>query len=37
MMLSELSVSNVNILEGEFDVSISDYICHPTIKAQLSN
>ena len=37
MMLSELSVSNVNILEGEFDVSISDYICHPTIKAPLSN
>jgi thymidylate synthase len=37
MMLSELFVSNVNILEGEFDVHLNDYISHPTIKAQLSN
>jgi len=37
MMLSELTVSNVNILDGEFDVHLNDYISHPTIKAPLSN
>ena len=37
MMLSKLTVSNVNILNGEFDVSLNDYVCHPTIKAPLSN
>ena len=37
IMLPELLVSNVNILEGEFNASLSDYICHPTIKAPLNN
>jgi len=37
MMLSELNVSNVNLLNGEFDVHLHDYICHPPIKAPLSN
>jgi len=37
MMLPELFVSNVNILNGEFDYDLSDYISHPMIKAPLSN
>ena len=37
MMLSELSVSNVDILNGEFDYDLSDYSSHPAIKAPLNN
>ena len=35
--LQTIDLSNVNILEGEFDYSIIDYESHPTIKAPLSN
>jgi thymidylate synthase len=35
--LPTIDLSNVNILEGEFDYSIIDYESHPTIKAPLSN
>jgi len=37
MMLSELSVSNVDILNGEFDYDLSDYSSHPAMKAPLNN
>jgi thymidylate synthase len=32
-----LNYSNVDILNGEFDYEISNYECHPSIKAPLSN
>jgi len=35
--LPTIEVSNVDILNGEFDYEINDYQSHPTIKAQLSN
>ena len=35
--LPTIEVSNVDILNGEFDYQINDYQSHPTIKAQLSN
>jgi len=35
--LPKLKLSNVDILNGEFDYEILDYKCHPTIKAPLSN
>jgi len=35
--LPELKVSNVDILNGEFDYELIDYECHPSIKAELSN
>ena len=35
--LSELSVSNVDILNGNFDYELYGYESHPTIKAPLSN
>ena len=35
--LPKLKLSNVDILEGEFDYEILHYHCHPTIKAPLSN
>ena len=37
IMLPELEVSEVNILEGEFNYDLIDYESHPTIKAPLSN
>ena len=37
MMLPELSVANVDILNGEFDYDLSDYFFHPVIKAPLNN
>ena len=37
MMLPELKISKVNILEGEFDYILHDYVSHPSIKAKLSN
>ena len=35
--LPKLKVSNVNILDGEFDFELIEYESHPTIKAPLSN
>jgi len=35
--LPTIELSNVDILNGEFDYEIKDYQCHPTIKAPLSN
>ena len=35
--LPKLKVSNVNILDGEFDFELIGYKSHPTIKAPLSN
>ena len=35
--LPTIELSNVDILNGEFDYEIKDYECHPTIKAPLSN
>jgi thymidylate synthase len=35
--LPKLELSNVDILNGEFDYEIKDYEYHPTIKAPLSN
>tara|TARA_R100000951_G_scaffold104602_2_gene97849 strand:+ start:9833 stop:10882 length:1050 start_codon:yes stop_codon:yes gene_type:complete len=35
--LPTIEVSNVDILNGEFDYEIKDYQSHPTIKAPLSN
>ena len=35
--LPKLKVSNVDILNGEFDYELIDYVCHPSIKAELSN
>lgn len=35
--LPKLKVSNVNILDGEFDFELIGYESHPTIKAPLSN
>ena len=35
--LPKLKLSNVDILEGEFDYEILHYHCHTTIKAPLSN
>jgi len=35
--LPTIEVSNVDILNGEFDYEINDYQSHPTIKAPLSN
>ena len=35
--LPKLKLSNVDILEGEFDYEILHYHCHPTIKAPISN
>jgi len=35
--LPTIEVSNVDILNGEFDYQINDYQSHPTIKAPLSN
>ena len=35
--LPTIKLSNVDILQGEFDVKLEDYIFHPTIKSPLSN
>ena len=35
--LPTIKLSNIDILNGEFDYEISDYKCHPAIKAPLSN
>ena len=35
--LPTIKLSNVDILNGEFDYEISNYKCHPSIKAPLSN
>jgi thymidylate synthase len=35
--LPKLKVSNVNVLDGEFDFELIGYKSHPTIKAPLSN
>jgi thymidylate synthase len=35
--LPTIKLSNVDILNGEFDYEISDYKCHPAMKAPLSN
>ena len=35
--LPTIELSNVNLLDGEFDYEIKDYEYHPTIKAPLSN
>ena len=35
--LPTIKLSNVDILNGEFDYEISNYECHPSIKAPLSN
>ncbi|MDC6464877.1 thymidylate synthase [bacterium] len=35
--LPTIKLSNVNILQGEFDIELEDYISHPTIKAPLNN
>ena len=35
--LPTIKLFNVDILNGEFDYEISDYKCHPAIKAPLSN
>ena len=35
--LPTLTLSNVDILNGEFDFELKDYQSHPTIKAPLSN
>ena len=35
--LPKLKLSNVDILNGEFDYKILHYHSHPTIKAPLSN
>jgi len=35
--LPEIKVSNVNLLEGEFDYELLHYESHPTIKAPLNN
>mgnify|MGYP006253444137 CR=1 FL=1 len=35
--LPTIQLSNVDILNGEFDYEIKDYEYHPTIKAPLSN
>ena len=35
--LPELSLTNINTLDGEFDWEVLNYECHPTIKAPLSN
>ena len=35
--LPKLKLSNVDIVEGEFNYEILHYHCHPTIKAPLSN
>ena len=35
--LPTIELSNVDILQGEFDYKLKDYIFHPTIKAPLSN
>ena len=35
--LPTIELSNVDILNGEFDYEINNYECHPTIKAPLSN
>jgi len=35
--LPKLKVSNVNVLDGEFDFELIGYESHPTIKAPLSN
>jgi len=35
--LPTIELSNVDVLNGEFDYEIKDYECHPTIKAPLSN
>jgi thymidylate synthase len=35
--LPTIKLSNVDILNGEFDYEISNYECHPAIKAPLSN
>jgi thymidylate synthase len=35
--LPTIELSNVDVLNGEFDYEIKDYKYHPTIKAPLSN
>ena len=35
--LPTIKLSNVDILQGEFDAELENYIFHPTIKAPLSN
>jgi thymidylate synthase len=35
--LPTIELSNVDILNGEFDYEINNYEYHPTIKAPLSN
>lgn len=35
--LPEIKVSNVNLLDGEFDYELLHYYSHPTIKATLNN
>ena len=35
--LPQIKLSNVDILDGEFDYEIIDYQSHPSIKAPLSN
>ena len=35
--LPTIELSNVDILNGEFDYELKDYESHPHIKAQLSN
>jgi len=35
--LPTIKLSNVDILNGEFDYELIDYQSHPTIKAPLSN
>jgi thymidylate synthase len=35
--LPTIELSNVNVLDGEFDYELKDYIYHPPIKAPLSN
>ena len=35
--LPDLKVSNVDILNGEFDYELTNYNYHPTIKAPLNN
>ena len=35
--LPQIKLSNVNLLEGEWDYELIDYKYHPSIKAPLSN
>jgi thymidylate synthase len=35
--LPTIKLSNIDILQGEFDIELEDYIFHPAIKAPLSN